>query len=84
MADPGKDASGRKTGTFTASEARDALVKKETEAERNAFEARTVKLRALRLAKEADDAAEALKRAAEAPPKKAGTARKKKTTKAAG
>jgi colicin import membrane protein len=71
MSDPGKDLTRRKAGTpFTASEARDALVKKEIEAERAAFEARTAKLRALRLAKEAADAAHAVKLAAEAPAKK--------------
>ncbi|HXC54888.1 MAG TPA: hypothetical protein VNU97_06310 [Rhizomicrobium sp.] len=82
MADPVKDLARRKTGTtFTASEARDALVKKEIEAERHAFEAKTAKLKALRLAKEAADAAQALKLAAEAPAKKAATP-KKKTAKA--
>ncbi len=79
MAEP--DIARRKTGTtFTASEARDAMVKKALEAERNAFEAKTAKLRALRLAKEAADAAQAIKLAAEAPaliaaPKKKATAK---------
>jgi hypothetical protein len=78
MSDPLRDAARRKPGApFTASEARDALVKKELEAERNAFEAKTAKLRALRLAKEAADAAQALKLAAEAPPKKVSAPRKK-------
>jgi hypothetical protein len=78
MADPSKDIVRRKPGVpFTASEARDALVKKELEAERNAFEARTAKLRALRLAKEAADAALAVKLAAEAPAKKTGSSRRK-------
>ncbi len=77
MAEP--DIARRKTGTtFTASEARDAMVKKALEAERNAFEAKTAKLRALRLAKEAADAAQAIKLAAEAPALKA--APKKKAT----
>jgi len=68
----------RQTTGFTASEARDALVKKELEAERNAFEAKTQKLRALRLAKEAADAAAAMKLAAEQPAKKTAPVRKKK------
>jgi hypothetical protein len=78
MSDPIKDLARRKNSTgFTASEARDALVRKELEAERNAFEAKTQKLRALRLAKEAADAAAAVKLAAEHPAKKAAPARKK-------
>ncbi|MEI9996670.1 MAG: hypothetical protein WDM91_18880 [Rhizomicrobium sp.] len=81
MPDAIRDLARRKTGaTFTASEARDALVKKELEAERNAFEAKTAKLRALRLAKEAADRALAVKLAAEAPARK--SAAKKKTAKA--
>ncbi len=83
MADLTKDIARRKTGTtFTASEARDAMVKKALETERNAFEARTVKLRALRLAKEAADAAQAIRLAAEAPGKKP-SAPNRKSTKAA-
>lgn len=82
MSGPIKDIARRKTGaTFTASEARDALVKKELEAARTAFEAKTAKLRALRLAKEAADAAQAVKTAAEAPQKK-GPAPRKRTAKA--
>ena len=78
MSEPIRDLGRRKAGaTFTASEARDALVKKELEAERQAFEAKTAKLRALRLAKEAADAALALKLAADAPPKKTASSRKK-------
>ena len=80
MSDPLHDIARRKATTgFTASEVRDALVKKELEAERNAFEAKTAKLRALRLAKEAADAAAAVKLAAEQPEKKSGA--KKKTAK---
>jgi hypothetical protein len=45
------------------------MVKKELEQERNAFDNRTAKLRALRLAKEAADAEAALKLAASQPPK---------------
>jgi hypothetical protein len=77
MSGPFKDPSRRRPGqTFTASEARDALVKRELEAERLAFEAKTAKLRALRLAKEAADAALAVKLAAEAPIKKAPAKRR--------
>jgi hypothetical protein len=80
MADPIKDK--RKPGVpFTASEARDALVKKALEAERSAFEARTAKLRALRLAKEAADAAQAVRLAAEAPVKKTNPSKKTSATK---
>ena len=78
MPDPLTDIARRRATTgFTASEARDALVKKELEAERAAFEAKTAKLRALRLAKEAADAAQAMKLAAEAPAKKTAPVRKK-------
>jgi hypothetical protein len=45
------------------------MVKKELEQERNAFDSRTAKLKALRLAKEAADAEIALKLAASMPPK---------------
>ena len=72
MANPSeiRDSARRKANThFTASEQRDALVKKELEQERNAFDSRTAKLRALRLAKEAADAEVALKLAASMPPK---------------
>jgi colicin import membrane protein len=83
MADPIKDIARRKATTgFTASEARDALVKKEMEAERNAFAVKTAKLRALRLAKEAEDAAQARKLAAEAPPKKSAAAKKNRPRRA--
>ena len=72
-----RDSARRKANThFTASEQRDAMVKKELEQERNAFDNRTAKLKALRLAKEAADAEIALKLAASQPPK---TAKKKKT-----
>jgi hypothetical protein len=80
MSEPNRDLGRRKPGaTFTASEARDALVKKALEAERQAFEAKTAKLRALRLAKEAADAALAVKLAAENPAKKSAPARKRQT-----
>ncbi|HWD25952.1 MAG TPA: hypothetical protein VG387_02210 [Rhizomicrobium sp.] len=78
MSETGKELGRRKANTsFTASEARDALVKKELAAERAAFEAKTAKLRALRLAKEAADAETALKLAANAPPGAKKPARKK-------
>ena len=65
-----RDSARRKANThFTASEQRDAMVKKELEQERNAFDSRTAKLKALRLAKEAADAEIALKLAASMPPK---------------
>jgi len=67
-----RDSARRKANThFTASEQRDAMVKKELEQERNAFDSRTAKLKALRLAKEAADAEIALKLAASMPPKQA-------------
>ena len=43
---------------FAAAEARDTLVKNELEKERAAFETKTAKLKALRLAKEASDQVE--------------------------
>jgi hypothetical protein len=69
MSEPFHSLAAKKPGTsFTASEVRDALVKKGLEADRVAFEAKTAKLRALRLAKEAADAQVALKLAADAKP----------------
>jgi hypothetical protein len=50
---------------FTSSEQRDAALRKELETQRAASAAKTARLRALRLAKEAEDKAEADKRAAE-------------------
>jgi hypothetical protein len=71
-----RDSARRKANThFTASEQRDAMVKKELEQERNAFDSRTAKLKALRLAKEAADAEAARILAASQPPK---AAKKKK------
>ena len=65
-----RDTARRKANThFTASEQRDAMVKKELEQERNAFDSRTAKLKALRLAKEAADAEAAKILAASQPPK---------------
>jgi hypothetical protein len=53
---------------FEAWEKRTALVKLQTNAESAANDAKTVKLRALRLAKEAEDAEAARIAAANAPP----------------
>lgn len=50
---------------FTHSERRDELVRQEIEKERAALDAKTAKLRALRLAKEATERAEAERVAAE-------------------
>jgi len=55
---------------FELAEARTSLVKKMVDAERAALDARTIKLKALRLAKEAADAAEALANPPAAPVKK--------------
>jgi hypothetical protein len=54
---------------FSAAEARDALVKTELAKERIAFDDRTVKLKALRLAREAEEATEKARVKAAAPPK---------------
>ena len=62
---------------FTASEQRDEAVKQIIAGENAAREAKTAKLRALRLAKEAADAALAVKLAADAPAKKPAAAKKK-------
>ena len=52
---------------FSASEARDLLVKTELAKERIAFDARTVKLKAMRLAHEAEKAEEKARLAAASP-----------------
>jgi hypothetical protein len=71
-------------GHFTASEIRDALVKQEIEKERAAVAAKTARLRALRLAKEAQDKIEAEKAAVEkAAAKAAEKAAKRKAAKEA-
>jgi hypothetical protein len=68
--DDRRDAAKRKAQNhFTASEQRDALVKQEIEKERAALIARTAKLKALRLAKEAEVKVEADRIARENPPK---------------
>ncbi len=70
-----RDAARRKADNhFTATEQRDAMIKSDLAKERTAFDARTIKLRALRMAKEAADKEEADRLAALAPPK----AKKKK------
>jgi hypothetical protein len=84
MPDPMTDITRKRSNTgFTASETRDALVKKELAAERAAFDAKTEKLRALRLAKEAADADAAMKLAAEAPAVKTAPVKKPRAKKAA-
>lgn len=62
---------------FTHTERRDELVRQEIEKERAAVDAKTAKLKALRLAKEASDKAEAERLAAERA--KAGIAAPKST-----
>lgn len=57
-------------GVFTATQLRDEAVKSEISKERAKTDAKTAKLRALRLAKEAADKIAADKVALEAPPKK--------------
>jgi hypothetical protein len=78
-------ARGKAQKYFTQSEQRDTLVKQEIEKERAAIDAKTAKLRALRLAKEAVDKEAADKLEAEqaearrkAPPKRG--VRRKRTT----
>lgn len=73
--DPRDAARGKAQKYFTQSEHRDTLVKQEIEKERAAVDAKTAKLRALRLAKEAADREAAEKLAAErgaAPAKASG------------
>ncbi len=53
------DPQSRAHAVFTASEQRDKSVRAEIEKERAATDAKTVRLKALRLAKEAEDAAHA-------------------------
>ena len=66
---------------FTQTEKRDALVREELEKERNAAASKTAKLRALRLAKEAEEREEAARKALTEPAKKAPV-RRKRTVKA--
>lgn len=78
MASPGdarENARRKANNHFAAAEARDALVRNELQKERAAFESKTARLKALRLAKEAEDAREEerlalIKAAAKALPQK--------------
>jgi hypothetical protein len=79
MANQNDDPRRKAQNHFTASEQRDALVKQEIEKERAALAARTAKLKALRLAKEAEDKAEADRRAAADPPKPKAKPKAKKS-----
>jgi hypothetical protein len=67
---------------FTAAEAREAMVRSEIAKERASFEARTIKLKALRLAKEEADRVEKARLDALNPPKPKAAARKKAAAKA--
>ena len=69
---------------FAASEQRDALVRKELEKERTTSAAKTAKLRALRLAKEASDKDAAGKLQAQQPQTKARKARAPRVKRAPG
>jgi hypothetical protein len=62
---------------FTQTEKRDAMVREEVEKERNVAAAKTAKLKALRLAKEAEERVEAARVALTTPPKKAPVKRKR-------
>jgi hypothetical protein len=55
-------------GTFSASELRSRAVLEQIEKERAASDAKTARLKALRLAKEAEDRAQAAIKAAQSPP----------------
>ena len=79
--DPRDAARGKAQKYFTQSEQRDTLIKQEIEKERAAVDAKTAKLRALRLAKEAADREAEEKIAAEkaaAPKAPKRTARRKR------
>jgi hypothetical protein len=79
--DDRRDAAKRKAQNhFTASEQRDALVKHEIEKERSALAARTARLKALRLAKEAEDKVAADRAAKDNPPKPKPKPRVRKVT----
>lgn len=75
------DPQNRAQAVFTASEQRDKSVRAEIEKERAATDAKTARLRALRLAKEAADAAERAANPKPAPLKATKTSAKKKTVK---
>ncbi len=78
MANTSEDHKRKAQNHFTASEQRDALVKQEIEKERLALPARTAKLKALRLAKEAEEKAEAEREALANPPKPKAKSKAKK------
>jgi hypothetical protein len=78
MANQNDDPKRKAQGNFTASEQRDALVKQEIEKERAALAARTAKLKALRLAKEAEEKAAAEREALANPPKPKAKSKAKK------
>ena len=83
MAGPPKpnDAARRAAQThFTQSEQRDKALKQEIEKERAAVAAKTARLRALRLAKEATEREEAERRKAAEPKPAPSTPRKKRIT----
>ena len=69
-ADKSKLPLNRAQAAFKASEQRDILVRKEIEKERAAVEAKTIKLKALRLAKEAEDKTKAVQTPAPAKPRR--------------
>lgn len=73
----------RAQNQFKSSDQREDAIRAEIEKERAAVDAKTAKLRALRLAKEAEEKAEAERIAAEAPPKKSTAGSGKKSSKKA-
>lgn len=76
------DPQSRAQAVFTASEQRDKSVRAEIEKERAATDAKTARLKALRLAKEAEEAAHAAANPKPAPVKAAKKTAKKKVVKA--
>ena len=81
--DPRDAARGRAQKYFTQSEQRDSAVKQEIEKERAATDAKTARLRALQLAKEAVDREAAEKLEAEHPVAKPKRAKRKQKVKQA-
>jgi len=70
------DTQSRAQAVFTASEQRDKSVRAEIEKERAATDAKTARLKALRLAREAEEAAQAAANPKPAAKKKTKTAKK--------
>ena len=70
------DTQSRAQAVFTASEQRDKSVRAEIEKERAATDAKTARLKALRLAREAEEAAQAAANPKPASKKKTRTAKK--------